>query len=330
MAGEGKPQEQDVMQRISSNDLPQRDRLPFIHEFVSQRVAGRRFKPLDNDFRIDLAALPLPEQTVVGTARYTPIVGTRSRDLLSDGRDGYLLTTHDTTHEFSAAGKPTIKSEPGDLILVSDATESEFRLPAIEVKVVAVAWSALANRIPRIDMNPYYHIPRNSPGMALFTAYSDLLRQHPPENEALAQAASNHLNELIALVLGGFVKGGTDRNEHGIRAARLELVKKEVQARLREPELSIGAIARSQGVTPRYIQRLFEAEGVTFSEYLLERRLELALGLLRQAEPRGSRISAIAYEAGFCDLSHFNRCFRRRYGTTPSEVRADAMRRRGL
>ncbi|BCH21040.1 helix-turn-helix transcriptional regulator [Mesorhizobium sp. L-8-3] len=318
------------MQRISSSDLPRQKKLAFIHEFVSQRVAGRRFKPLDDDFRIDLAALTLHGQTVVGAARYTPIVGMRSHDLLSDGREGYLLTIHDATHEFSAAGKPTIKPEPGDLTLVSDAIDSEFRLPATEVKVVAVAWPGLANRIPRIDMSPFYHIPRDAPGMALFTAYSDLLRQYPPENEALAQAANNHLNELIALVLGGFVKGGTDRNEHSIRAARLELVKKEIEARLRDPDLNIGAIARSHGVTPRYIQRLFEAEGVTYSEYLLERRLELALDLLRQAEPRDSRMSAIAYEAGFCDLSHFNRCFRRRYGTTPSEIRADAMRRRGL
>ena len=33
-------------------------------------------------------------------------------------------------------------------------------------------------------------------------------------------------------------------------------------------------------------------------------------------------ISTIAYEAGFGDLSHFNRAFRRRYGETPSDVRA--------
>ena len=33
-------------------------------------------------------------------------------------------------------------------------------------------------------------------------------------------------------------------------------------------------------------------------------------------------ISAIAYDAGFGDLSHFNRAFHRRYGETPSDVRA--------
>ena len=37
-------------------------------------------------------------------------------------------------------------------------------------------------------------------------------------------------------------------------------------------------------------------------------------------------ISAVAYEAGFGDLSYFNRTFRRRYGATPSDVRAAAAR----
>ena len=32
--------------------------------------------------------------------------------------------------------------------------------------------------------------------------------------------------------------------------------------------------------------------------------------------------SAIAYAAGFADLSHFNRSFRQRYRCTPSNVRA--------
>jgi AraC-like DNA-binding protein len=36
-------------------------------------------------------------------------------------------------------------------------------------------------------------------------------------------------------------------------------------------------------------------------------------------------ISAIAYESGFGDLSHFNRAFRRRYGESPTDVRSAAL-----
>jgi AraC-like DNA-binding protein len=43
---------------------------------------------------------------------------------------------------------------------------------------------------------------------------------------------------------------------------------------------------------------------------------------------RNRGISAIAYDAGFGDVSYFNRTFRRRYGMTPSEVREAAQRQK--
>jgi len=36
-------------------------------------------------------------------------------------------------------------------------------------------------------------------------------------------------------------------------------------------------------------------------------------------------ITEIAYEAGFSDLSYFNRTFRRAHGATPSDIRRDSM-----
>jgi AraC-like DNA-binding protein len=45
---------------------------------------------------------------------------------------------------------------------------------------------------------------------------------------------------------------------------------------------------------------------------------------LRDLHGAGARIADIAYEAGFSDLSHFNRSFRRHFGLTPSELRAQA------
>jgi transcriptional regulator GlxA family with amidase domain len=40
------------------------------------------------------------------------------------------------------------------------------------------------------------------------------------------------------------------------------------------------------------------------------------------------RIIDIAFAAGFSDVSHFNRIFRRRFGDTPSGVRIAAGRER--
>ena len=76
-------------------------------------------------------------------------------------------------------------------------------------------------------------------------------------------------------------------------------------------------------MTPRYVQRLFEADGTTFSEFLIGQRLARAHRLLCEPESSHAAISTIAYDVGFGDLSYFNRRFRRRYGLTPREVRGD-------
>jgi len=81
-------------------------------------------------------------------------------------------------------------------------------------------------------------------------------------------------------------------------------------------------------VTPRYVQKLFANEGVTFSEFVLERRLTVAYRLMSDPRFAHQSISSIAFGVGFSDLSYFNRTFRRRHETTPTEVRAEAIQSR--
>lgn len=139
--------------------------------------------------------------------------------------------------------------------------------------------------------------------------------------------AASHIHDLMALMLDGFVQGGSDRSDGGIRAARLELIKKDILDRSRDPSLSVNSVARRHGVTPRYVQQLFEREGTTFTEFLRDSRLALAYQRLEEGAAEMS-IAQIALESGFTDLSNFNRVFRRRYGLTPSDVRVEAMRNR--
>jgi AraC-like DNA-binding protein len=63
---------------------------------------------------------------------------------------------------------------------------------------------------------------------------------------------------------------------------------------------------------------LYEA-GAGFTARVLEFRMRKAAELLAKSEPK--RISAVAFACGFNDLSYFNRCFRRRFGLTPTAAR---------
>jgi AraC-like DNA-binding protein len=124
------------------------------------------------------------------------------------------------------------------------------------------------------------------------------------------------------LLFEGIVKGGTERNENSIAAARLKLIKKDILDRLSSPYLHIDAVARRQGITARYVQRLFENDGTTFSDFVRERRLDLVLALLEGPGRKSHTIASIAADAGFSDIASFNRAFRNRFGTTPSQIRA--------
>src|SRR5262249_40918938 len=108
------------------------------------------------------------------------------------------------------------------------------------------------------------------------------------------------------------------------RAARLRAIKQDIAIGLDQPDLSVATIAARHRIKPRWVQRLFESEGTTFTEYVLAQRLARAHRLLTDPLHAHHKVSAIALDTGFGDLSYFNRAFRRRYGVTPSELRAIA------
>jgi len=62
--------------------------------------------------------------------------------------------------------------------------------------------------------------------------------------------------------------------------------------------------------------KLFESEGVTYSEFVLRERLARAYQQFEKPPPIPAAISTIAFDLGFNDLSYFNRAFRRRYNAT--------------
>ena len=60
---------------------------------------------------------------------------------------------------------------------------------------------------------------------------------------------------------------------------------------------------------------------MSVSDWLRDRRLELAHGWLTDPALRRRTVTDIAYRCGFKDSSHFSRLFRERYGQAPREER---------
>jgi AraC-like DNA-binding protein len=86
--------------------------------------------------------------------------------------------------------------------------------------------------------------------------------------------------------------------------------------------LSVGRLARQAGMSPYHFLRTFRAVvGMTPHQYVLRTRMQrAAVAIRRTDEP----ISSLALDAGFADLSTFNRRFRRVMGASPTEYRRAA------
>lgn len=128
------------------------------------------------------------------------------------------------------------------------------------------------------------------------------------------------LIDLVALSLTRRDRAGDAEAELLADAAMLAL-KRAIDARLREPGLSVATVAAAVGISPRYVHKLMAKSGNTFTNYVIERRLDGAARDFADTRLAGRGIGEIAFDWGFSDLSHFTRRFRQRFGCRPRDWR---------
>lgn len=172
------------------------------------------------------------------------------------------------------------------------------------------------------DVHPPRGVPGHVAALQLLTRYLRSLVEGPvPTSPRLADAVVGHVIELIALSLHGPDPTALPAADHSIRAVRLQTIKTDIDRHVTDPALSATSVAARHGITPRYLHKLFEDEPMTYSQFVLDRRLDLAHRRLRDPRFTTWTVSAIAGDVGFGDLSYFNRTFRRHFHTTPGDVR---------
>jgi AraC-like DNA-binding protein len=148
-------------------------------------------------------------------------------------------------------------------------------------------------------------------GRIAFDTLNSLLEQagalNPGEGKPVADGL---INMLAAAGAGSF--GAGDHELLG-RASTLQRVKAFVLDNLSDDALSARSIAAANGLTSRYINRLFEPEGVSLMRWVWRQRLEGARAVLAgKREPHA--IGNVAYAYGFKNASHFSHAFRRQFG----------------
>jgi AraC-like DNA-binding protein/ActR/RegA family two-component response regulator len=99
-------------------------------------------------------------------------------------------------------------------------------------------------------------------------------------------------------------------------AAALDYIDNHLSEKIPQRE-----VARRCGLNSYQLSRAFKRRfGITFQEYVLQRRIEKAKSLLRN---RSATITDVCWAVGFKDPSYFCRTFRRYSGRSPSEFRRE-------
>jgi AraC-like DNA-binding protein len=313
--------------RFSLDGVPDRDRPAMSREFFGREIIKYDLEPLPDvplDIDVTLQALP---GLMMMTGRAHGSHNKRTRETLAaDPTDdiglvvnlcGPLRVTHEQQELILGDGEATL--------VAMGETCSFTHLPPGDIIALRVPRKQFAPLVTAVDDCCFRRIPGSTPALRLLTDYIKVSQNGAGiAGHGLQHLVVSHVYDLMAMMIGATRDAMATAEGRGLRAARLSSIKQDITNNLDQADLSVAALARRHGLTERHVQRLFEADGTTFTDYVLTQRLARAHRTLSDPRREGEKISVVAWDSGFGDISYFNRAFRRHYGLAPSDVRAGA------
>jgi AraC-like DNA-binding protein len=319
--------------RFSTDGLPEGERAEAVRELCERTTPSGKIEPLEPlpgyPVRADIAKRTFRGLGVMSGALCGLRQAARPRSAASGDEDDLLLAVNLVGCSIAHQGDRELRLEDGDAVFATRGSCGFGIMRPTLVRFIGlrVPRSAVAPLGDRLDDAPIRFVPRGTEALDLLLVYAraiaDGQRLDTPE---LRRLAVTHIHELIAATVSATRDSLAIAGGRGIRAARLRAIMADIAANLGNCDLTAANVARRQRLTPRYVHKLFESEGLTFSAFVLERRLSRAHRILSEPRLSDRTISSIAFDVGFGDLSYFNRVFRRQYGATPSEIRQTTKR----
>ncbi|BCW87529.1 Transcriptional activator NphR [Alphaproteobacteria bacterium SO-S41] len=275
-------------------------------------------------FHAEIEAFAVGELVVGQMAGTIKQANRQSKNIASDGRDGYLLLVNKSGSELRGGqvgreygiglGEAALVSAAEPLKMFGN-DENKWMNLVIPEPVLARSFAAVNDMLAK-------PISADNEALNLLIRYCRLLEAGPLLNSAdVIEHATGTIIDLIGLATGA--KGGATElaGTRGLRAARLAAILDRIKLGFTNPRISAQSIAESMGLSARYVHDLLAETGLGFSERVLEFRLQMARRMLVGGQYRHLLVSEIALAAGFGDISYFNRSFRRRFGAPPNALR---------
>jgi AraC-like DNA-binding protein len=194
------------------------------------------------------------------------------------------------------------------------ATDDGFHLRL--VKIPFARCRALIER----DQDLFARPLQVEPGLTqLFASYFEAFVQQAPHLQGAGAEAAVQTLAQLAIVVRGMAAPQNEKSREAIRAGLMQRVKRTIEDNLHRHDLSPVVLAGLVGISVRQLHLVFEPTGISYTRYLLSRRLERSRLLLSQFPQRS--VADVAYACGFDGLSTYYRNFRAAFGVSPADFR---------
>ncbi|MBO9670741.1 MAG: helix-turn-helix domain-containing protein [Sphingobium sp.] len=308
-----------TIHRLSTAAVPEPQRLAYWKDIFA---SGHR--PIDIDARSDgfegiLTTLNAGELEIM-SVQSTPLI-TRSAAHAASEDKRFSLQLVNSGRCHMRHGEAELIADTADMFVADAARAYElaFSRP-VQGLVLSIPWSRFRDHAGQLEELAGRPVNRGGGPAAVLSgfvrsAWNQLIER---DGEEWPESATEVIWDLLAATMRRKDDPYTTsrRSDHLRRKAAIL-----VDGELSDPEFRAVAIAEGLGVSARYLQLVLAEVGTTPSEFLLARRLDAAAARLRH--PGGAcRITDIAFECGFNDLSYFSRTFRRRFGVSARRYRS--------
>jgi AraC-like DNA-binding protein len=313
--------------RVSTKDFPENKRLAMWREIYGRAITNVDIEPIgDQPFHADVTFNLLPNVNIVAGSRSpahyyaTPeLIARGGQDMvaLSVLRSGAASATQFGNELIDGIGSAAVLT-PSDPSISSMLTPGTFITLAVSRPMVAALMPDYTQSFGR-------SIPVQNAALALLIRYLDVVRSGDElTTPAVGQRIADHIIDLSVLALGARGDRAELARQRGGKAARLGAIRSDILNSLGRNDLSTELIAARHGISPRYVRKLFEEDGSSFSAFVLSERVMRAHRMLVDRRFAHLNIAQVAHESGFSDISYFNRAFRRHFGARPSDYRETA------
>jgi AraC family transcriptional activator of tynA and feaB len=265
------------------------------------------------DFRARLELVDIGK-TVIARRRTSEYLATRSETEISNSSiDGFLLMSVLSGKMQIEMGNRSMLFEPGDLWVLDLQRPMKMNLGAgssVSVHIPREEFSSIAGPIPKLD--GLARCQKRTPlGSCLYLIYELIGSRSDYELKCLYDACFS----LLPLELRE-----QDAKLSGSGRPILQRILEAIDQNIACPELSPTWIASKLNISPRYVHKLFLELGVTFSSFVMSKRLDYVRADLRASATRNQSLTVLALRWGFNDPGTLHRAFKKKFGCTPRQI----------